>query len=73
MTCWPDHGFLVIDKDSEPYTGRYRKGIDNAYSLGARPPAPPSTRRQGEGILQLVLQEFNGRIRHPHVLNVQQP
>ena len=28
MTCWPDHGFLVIDKDSEPGSGRYRKGFD---------------------------------------------
>ena len=28
MTCWPDHGFLMIDKDSEPHSGRYRKGFD---------------------------------------------
>ena len=26
--CRPDHGFLVIDKDSEPGNGRCRKGFD---------------------------------------------
>ena len=28
LSCWPNHGFLVIDKDSEPNEGRYRKGFD---------------------------------------------
>ncbi|CAH2008046.1 unnamed protein product [Acanthoscelides obtectus] len=28
--CWSDkHGFLVIDKDSELTSGRYRKGFDS--------------------------------------------
>ena len=29
MTFWPQHGFLVLDEDSEPESGRYRKGFDN--------------------------------------------
>jgi len=28
LSCWPNHGFLVIVKDSELNEGRYRKGFD---------------------------------------------
>jgi len=28
LASWPNHGFLVIDKDSELNEGRYRKGFD---------------------------------------------